>query len=98
MVTNPLLVLVLSCTIFVSGMHLPRRKKRFEREGFRSSDEKQKEKHTEVVMTVEEGEEVSTSIMPEEKKFHTRTPSLCGCVCGDSGCLLCSSDSTLYVF
>lgn len=72
-------------------------KKIFKREGFRRSKEKKREKHTEVVKRRKEVEDVNTSIIPEGKKTHTRTPSLCGCVSGDSVCLLCSSVSTLYV-
>lgn len=45
----PLLVLVPSSTIFVSGTHLPKRKKRFKRDGFRMSEEKMRVKHTEAI-------------------------------------------------
>lgn len=99
MVTIPLLVLVPSCTIFVSGTHLPRRKKRFKREGFSRCEEKKTDKHTEFVKRRKEGEEVSTSVMPcpRERRL-THALLLCVAVFVVIVCLLCSSDSTLYIF
>lgn len=75
-----LLLTVMIPLLVLSGTHLPKKKKRFGREGFRRSEEKKREKHTEVVKRRKEVEDVSTSIIPEGKKTHTHSFSVWLCL------------------